>query len=246
MRRSEIPAMLAVLTFFGLGVAVNAQDFQKTYQLPAGGFVRIGNISGDIRVAGYEGSGIVVTGVKTGADRDRITIEDVSSPDRIEIKVRYPQGGTGDASVDFEIKVPRSVRYNFEKLYSVSGSISVTGVTAQIRAETVSGNVDVLDVAGVVSASTVSGSVTVEIKRLDGGGDMKFQSVSGNVTVKAPANLDADVDMATISGGLKTDFPIEVVEPRYGPGRSAKGRIGAGMRNLHIRSVSGRVSLSRL
>jgi hypothetical protein len=52
--------------------------------------------------------------------------------------------------------------------------------------------------------------------------------------------------MSTISGGLKTDFPIEVTEPRYGPGRSAKGRIGSGARNLHIRSVSGRVSLLKL
>jgi hypothetical protein len=246
MRRCAVLTALSALLGLGLNGVLRAQDFQRTFPLPAGGVVKIGNISGDIDVTGYDGTGIVVTGRKTGADKDRVTVEDVSAADRIDIKVRYPQGGTGDASVSFDIKVPRAVRYSFEKLYSVSGSISVKGVTAQMRAETVSGNVYVQDVSGVVSASTVSGNVTVEIRQLDASGDMKFQSVSGNVAVKAPANLDADVEMSTISGGLKTDFPIEVIEPRYGPGRVAKGRIGSGMRNLHIRSVSGRVSLSRM
>jgi hypothetical protein len=244
---SRLTSAVAWIVVLGSGWAaiLNAQDFQKTYQLSPGGVIKIGNISGDIRVAAYDGAGVVVTATKVGSDRDRISIEDASMEDRIEIKVRYPQGGTGDASVEFEVKVPRSTKYNFEKLYSVSGSISVSGVAAQMRAETVSGNVDVLDVSGVVSASTVSGNITVEIRKVDGG-DMRFRSVSGNVNVKAPPNLDADVEMSTISGGLKTDFPIEVTEPRYGPGRSAKGRIGSGARNLHIRSVSGRVSLLKL
>jgi DUF4097 and DUF4098 domain-containing protein YvlB len=86
----------------------------------------------------------------------------------------------------------------------------------------VSGNVDVKDVSGLVSASAVSGNVTVEIRSLEGAGDMKFAAVSGNVTVKAPANLDADIEMSSVSGSLKTDFPIEVQERRYGPGRSAR------------------------
>jgi hypothetical protein len=63
------------------------------------------------------------------------------------------------------------------------------------------------------------------------------------VNVTAPADLDADVEMSTISGSLKTDFPVEVIEKRYGPGRSARGRLGAGSHNLRITAVSGRVSL---
>jgi hypothetical protein len=70
--------------------------------------------------------------------------------------------------------------------------------------------------------------------------------VSGNVTVRAPADLNAYIDMSTVSGSLRTDFPIEVMERRYGPGQSARGRVGPqgsdGI-NLRIRSVSGRISL---
>ncbi len=74
---------------------------------------------------------------------------------------------------------------------------------------------------------------------------MKFSSVSGSVHVKAPGNLMADIEMSTISGSLETDFPIEVQEAEWGPGRSAHGRIGTGENSLRVTSVSGKVSLTR-
>jgi DUF4097 and DUF4098 domain-containing protein YvlB len=75
---------------------------------------------------------------------------------------------------------------------------------------------------------------------------MEFASVSGNVRVKLPANLDADVRMSTLSGGLKTDFPLQIEEPERGPGRRATGRIGGGSRNLKLSTTSGSVSLLRM
>ncbi|NWG14320.1 MAG: DUF4097 family beta strand repeat protein [Acidobacteria bacterium] len=224
--------------------ATSAQDFQKTYAISAGGHIKVRNISGDVTVSGYDGNSIVVTAVKEGRDRDLVNIEDRSEGDIIDLAVRYPQMGNASASVDFDIRVPRSVEYNFDRISSVSGNVSVGGVTGRLKVESVSGNVDVKGVSGVVSASAVSGDVNADLTKA-GPGNMKFSSVSGDVMVRAPGNLDADVDMSTISGGLKTDFPVEISEPRYGPGRSARGRLGAGGFSLRIVTVSGRVSLLR-
>jgi DUF4097 and DUF4098 domain-containing protein YvlB len=222
-----------------------AQDFQRAYSISAGGQIRIATVSGNVAVAGYDGDTILVHGYKEGRDRDQVQIEDTSAGDRVDLRVRYPESCNCDASVRFDVRVPRAVTYNFERISSVSGNVLVEDITGRLKAEAVSGNVDVKDVSGLVSASAVSGNVTVEIRSLEGAGDMKFSAVSGNVTVKAPANLDADIDMSSVSGSLKTDFPIEVQERRYGPGRSARGRLGGGSRNLRISSVSGRVSLTR-
>jgi DUF4097 and DUF4098 domain-containing protein YvlB len=74
---------------------------------------------------------------------------------------------------------------------------------------------------------------------------MRFTSISGNVSVKAPDNLDALIEMSTLSGTLSTDFPLEVQERRYGPGRSARGRLGTGAISIRITTVSGRVSLMK-
>jgi hypothetical protein len=247
MRRSLVSAGVLVLLglFAGAGVCFS-QDFQKTYVLGAGGHIRIGNVSGDVKVTGYNGDTVVVAGYKQGRDRDLVKVEDQSSADRVDIRVKYPENCNCDASINFEVRVPQSVEFNFDRISSVSGEVEMRGVTGRVRAESVSGNVEVVDVSGIVSASSVSGNVNAALNRIVGSGDMKFSSVSGNVTVKAPANLDADVEMSSVSGGLKTDFPIEVQEPRYGPGRSARGRLGSGTSSLRVTTVSGRVLLGRI
>jgi DUF4097 and DUF4098 domain-containing protein YvlB len=173
-----------------------------------------------------------------------VTIEDRSSGDTVDLSVEYPQKGNVSASVNFDIRVPRRVEYNFGRLVSVSGNVQVSDVMGNLQVESISGNVDVNGVSGIVSASAVSGNVNVDLKEA-GSGNMKFSSVSGDVAVRAPANLAADVEMSTISGSLKTDFQLEVHEPRYGPGRSARGRLGSGAYSLRITTVSGRVSLTR-
>jgi DUF4097 and DUF4098 domain-containing protein YvlB len=107
----------------------------------------------------------------------------------------------------------------------------------------VSGDVRVKNVSGSVSASAVSGDVEVAVDRLEGGDDMKFSSVSGDVSVHLPSSLDADVDMSSFSGSIKTDFPIEVRTEKYGSRSSARGKLGEGSARLKMSSVSGDLSL---
>jgi hypothetical protein len=234
---------------FGLMVATSAaaQDFQKSYRLNSGSSIRIGNISGDVRVTGYDGDAVVVTGTKHGRDLDMVEIEDRSTGNRVDVRVRYPENCRRcDVSVEFEVKVPRSVSYDFDGIASVSGSVEIDGVSGEVSASSVSGEVRIKNVAGSVSASSVSGNVDVEISRLEGNGNMKFSSVSGNVDVRLPASLDADVSMSSLSGSLKSDFAIEMQKERYGPGRSGRGRVGSGSRSLRMSSVSGSLSLRQL
>jgi len=244
VRRNSLVLTLAalLLSLMAAGVAL-AQDYKKTYTIPARGSIRVTNVSGNVKVVGYGGSSITVSGFKEGPDRDLLQIEDTSDTNHIDLRVRYPQSRNCNASVNFEVQVPQGIEYNYDRLGSVSGNVMVDSVTGRLRAESVSGDVDIRNVTGTVSASSVSGNVDVQINNLQGSGDMKFSSVSGNVNVKAPANLDADIEMSSISGSLKTNFQIDVQEQRYGPGRSARGRVGSGMHSLRITTVSGRVRL---
>jgi DUF4097 and DUF4098 domain-containing protein YvlB len=237
---------LAAALFFSTLMLIStaaAQDFTKSYRLGAGGDVRVGNVSGDVTITGYDGDAVVVTAIKDGRDRDKVEIEDRSTADRVDVTVRYPERCNCNVDVRFEVKIPRSISFDALRFTSVSGDVDVNAVTGKLRVSSVSGNVRVRDVSGSVSASAVSGNVEVDVDRLEGAENMKFSSVSGNVTVKLPNNLDAEIEMSSLSGSLKTDFPIEVREKRYGPGRSAHGRVGNGSRTLNMSTVSGSVSL---
>ncbi|HEY6402680.1 MAG TPA: DUF4097 family beta strand repeat-containing protein [Blastocatellia bacterium] len=253
-------AIASALACLLLSLNVAAQDFRKGYEIGQGGSINVRNVSGDVTVTAYEGAAVLVLGFKEGRDRDLVQIEDNSAGNKVDVRARYPENCQCNASIRFEVKVPRG-NYKFDAISSVSGDVEVSGVNGELRAKSVSGNVTVSGVSGAVNANSVSGNVhvgeingtvsgkstsgnvEVEILQLSGAGDMDFASVSGNVRVKLPANLDADVKMSTLSGGLKTDFPLNIVEPDSGPGRSAAGRVGGGSRNLRLSSTSGTVSL---
>ena len=265
MRGSNISKFVGA---FALCVAAAAgaaaQDFQRSYNLEAGGSVQIVNVSGDVALTGYEGSAVVVTAYKQGRDRDQVEVEDVSTPGRVSLRAKYPHNCNCDASVRFEVRVPRSANLAYDKistasgnlkaegftgwlhLSTASGDVTVRGVGGEIKASSASGTVRVADAAGTVNASSASGNVEVELTRLEGQGNMRFSSASGDVHVRMPSGLDAHVSMSTVSGSIETNFPIEVKTNRYGPGSKAEGQLGSGARTLKISSASGNVSLKSM
>jgi DUF4097 and DUF4098 domain-containing protein YvlB len=265
MRRRKILSFGSALVLcMAASVAASAQDFQKTYNLEAGGSVEIANVSGDINLTGYEGSAVVVNAYKEGRDRDRVEVEDNSTQGRISLRAKYPNHCNCDASVRFEVRVPRSANLSFDKISTASGNVKAEGfagrlnlstasgdvtlrsVGGEIRASSASGNVHVAEATGTVNATTASGDVEVELTRVDGDGNMRFSSASGDVHVRLPSNINARVSLSSASGEIETNFPIEVKRDQYGPGSRAEGQLGSGARTLKISSASGNVSLKSI
>jgi DUF4097 and DUF4098 domain-containing protein YvlB len=220
-----------------------AQDFKNSYSLPSGGQIVVWNYRGDITVQGYEGDTVEIVANKAGPDRDLVKIIDFSYGEKIDVHPRFLKFGHGNATVDFEVRVPKSVEYNFSRLASMGGKVKVSNVEGRLRAESMRGDVEIKSVRGLVTASSQSGNVRVEIDPGYDRSHMRISSISGNIEVLAPSSLDAFVEMSSIGGLLKTDFPIEIQEMRYGSGRSARGKLGTGKQSLHLRSVTGQVSL---
>lgn len=265
MRRKMIFRFAAAaLLCAAWAVAAQAQDFRQSFNLAPGGSITIKNVSGDIDISGYDGAAVEVTAYKEGRDRDRVSVENLSTPNRVSLRADYEENCNCDASLRFEVKVPRSVSFNFEKISTASGSlkaegitgrvemhtasgdVTLSGVSGEIRASAASGTVKVRNASGSVNASSASGDVDVELTRVDGDGDMRFSTASGNVHVRLPASVDATVEMSTVSGSLETNFPIAVKKDEYGSGSRARGQLGGGSRRLKISSASGDVSLKSL
>jgi DUF4097 and DUF4098 domain-containing protein YvlB len=262
MMRANLYSFVAASVFAALATSVTVgQDFNRSYRVAAGGTVSVRNVSGDVEVVGHDGDQIVVNGYKEGRDRDQVEVEDLSGANGVDIRVKYPRNCNCDASIRFVVQVPRSTRYAFNSISSASGNIKVTNVSGDIKVNTASGDVlvsnvagevnantasgemRVREVAGTVSANSASGNVEVEIARLEGAESMKFSSASGDVNVRVPSGLDADVSMSTASGQIRTNLPIEVRESKYGAGSKAQGRVGSGSRILRLSTASGNVSL---
>jgi hypothetical protein len=144
--------------------------------------------------------------------------------------------------VDFTVRVPAGV----ELIGTVvSGDVEVNGLRSDVSAHSVSGDVAV-STSGVVEAGTVSGSIDVDMGSLEWT-RLSFNTVSGDVTLRMPAALEAEVEFESLSGRLDTDFDLRVEERRDGRfvGTRVEGTIGAGGRELSFHTVSGSVRLLR-
>src|SRR5687768_9610720 len=138
IRLTIFSALICLL--FSLNAA--AQDFRKSYEVVQGGSISVRNVSGDVTVTGYEGETVLVLGFKEGRDRDLVSVEDNSAGNNVDVRARYPQNCDCNASIRFEVKVPRA-NYKFDAISSTSGDVEVTGVSGDLRARSTSGNVTV-------------------------------------------------------------------------------------------------------
>jgi hypothetical protein len=263
--RAAAIALFAALPFAPLGAqaAATQPDFRWEKAIPAGQIVRVHNLNGDVMVGPSTSGKVEVTGVRRGRARNRedVTVEVVEFADGLVIcamfrnadmecnerGMRVHSSGRrdrwnddhDDLQIDITVRLPKGLEVSAG---SVSGDVSVAGAEGDVRASSVSGEVR-LDTpkASRVRASSVSGDVEVRIRELTGTGTLSFTSVSGNVDVSLPKNVDADVTMRTVSGEMESEFPL-VLNGRVNR-RSFEARIGKGGRELEVRTVSGDVRL---
>jgi hypothetical protein len=145
---------------------------------------------------------------------------------------------------------------------SVSGGITLDGVTGDVEANTVSGAVEAQGINGRLNFRTVSGDLTLAegwLERLDANvvsgdvtadidldplGGMQVTTVSGEVTLRLPAEADARVNLHSMSGDVRSEF-TELKRASAPASRSVSGNLGAGSGHVSVNTMSGRVMLLR-
>jgi DUF4097 and DUF4098 domain-containing protein YvlB len=145
---------------------------------------------------------------------------------------------------------------------SVSGGITLDGVTGDVDANTVSGALEAQGINGRLNFRTVSGDLTLAdgwLERLDANvvsgdvtadidldplGGMQVTTVSGEVTLRLPAEADAQVNLHSLSGDVRSEFP-ELKRTSAPASRSVSGSLGAGSGHVSVNTMSGRVMLLR-
>jgi len=145
---------------------------------------------------------------------------------------------------------------------SVSGGITLDGVSGDVDANTVSGALEAQGINGRLNFRTVSGDLTLAdgwLERLDANvvsgdvtadidldplGGMQVTTVSGEVTLRLPAEADARVSMHSVSGDVRSEF-AELRRTSAPASRSVSGSLGAGSGHVSVNTMSGRVMLLR-
>ena len=263
--------LLRRLTFIALVLApavLAAQDRQsdRTWTLseavPAGQWIRVRNLNGDLRVRASSGDKVEITATKSWrrGDPKDVRIETKRSPDgSILVCAFWTEDATcsetsynshshndgwrrrdNDVAVDFDIRVPKGVKVG---VFGVNGGVSVDGASSEVRAGTVNGSVDAVSIGGPVQASTVNGSVHATMGRFDGDQDLTYSTVNGTVIAEFTGDVDADIDLSTVNGRFQTDWPV-TISGRIDP-RRLRATLGKGGRRIRMSTVNGNVELRK-
>ncbi|MGN9839165.1 DUF4097 family beta strand repeat-containing protein [Nonomuraea sp. H19] len=136
-------------------------------------------------------------------------------------------------------------------LDGVSGDVSATTVSGPVESRAMDGDLAFKSVSGDLTvadgtprrlrANTVSGRITADLA-LRPTGHVTLNSVSGDILVRLPENVEADVTARSTSGRLVSTF--YELSNTSGPGmKTLSGRLGGGMASLSAVTVSGEVAL---
>ena len=262
-RRS--PVALAALLIALLPAALAAQDRQseRTWtlneQVPAGKWLRVRNVSGEVRVRASTSDRVEIVATKSWrrGDPTLVRIESRKSPDgSLLVCAFWTENATcsengyrsnsegrnrdNDVAVDFEVRLPKGVNIG---AWSVNGEVSVDGATGEVEAGSVNGTVDATSTGGPVQASSVNGSVHARMGRLTGNDDLDFSTVNGSVIAEFGEDIDANIELSTVNGRFQTDWPVTItgrVDPRH-----LRATLGKGGRRVRLSTVNGNVELRK-
>jgi DUF4097 and DUF4098 domain-containing protein YvlB len=221
----------------GAAVATAQERVDAKRAATRDGVVEIHNISGSVKVTGWDRDEVAVKGV-LGRGTERLDF--TGTDGRTIVRVVVPERSHHVDGSDLEISLPRASRVEIETvscditvgeisgrliaeavsgnvvancnslevdLRTVSGDVEVAAPAARTRAKTVSGSVRVRGGKGDIEASSVSGSVTVSAEAIR---DCKMETTSGRIRLDGSLAPGGRVDAGTVSGSIELRLPADV------------------------------------
>jgi DUF4097 and DUF4098 domain-containing protein YvlB len=224
--------------------------------------LQVENISGSVSITGWDQSHVAVKYIKSAPTQEHLDNLEVRmdvSGTRLYVKtVRKFRNSRG--SVSFQISVPDNIRSISAN--SISGSIDLNGMnpgvdqdlstisgsittdnSADLDLRTISGSINFVFSGKKVKANSTSGRISGKILAIDDGGSIDIGAVSGSVALGIFKEFDASVKLHSVSGSVKSDFPVMVTTSKR---NTIMGTIGEGRIPINIGTTSGSIRLTKL
>ena len=235
-------------------------DFQWTGRVEAGKAIEIKGISGSINAEPASGSEVEVVAKKTAhrSNPDDVKIAFVEHPGGVTICALYPSDDSGrtvtcepgsarnssnvrnnDVRVDFTVRVPTGVNFTGR---TVNGDIRAASLSGNVSSRTINGSIRITT-SGYADAKTVNGEIVVSMGKSDWPSSIEFNTVNGSITLDLPSNLNTRFSADTLNGEISSDFPLSMegaISRKH-----VSGTIGAGGRELLLKTLNGSINLRR-
>jgi hypothetical protein len=189
-------------------------DFECRITCPPGSDLELSGGSTDVRAEGELGD---------------VSIRTASGDTKLESVLRELQVKTASGDIDVATVATQA------SLVTVSGDVMLGRSEASVTARSVSGDILIGSSAGILGISTTSGDVDVKAVS---GGDVRVQTVSGEVRLGIARGTRTWIDAVSVSGRLESELGLDEQEPDSEAGSDP-------VVPLNVKTVSGDVSVVR-
>ena len=159
--------------------------------------------------------------------------------------------------VTYEIQCPSAIDVNLK----ASRKIEIDGVEGTVDARTTNGKIELYGGVGRIHTVTKNGKIEASVKRLtdegtfvtsngsvdveirEGIAPVSVRTSNGSINLKLPGNFSGQLDVKTINGRVRSDFPVPFTDKSK---KWLSGKIGeGGSAMVKLRTSNGSINLRK-
>jgi hypothetical protein len=180
----------------------------------------------------------------------------VETPSSLDLEARTADGSLKVSGIEGTLE-----------LHASDGSVDVSDVAGSLRLTASDGSIRIHNVTGTLESRTSDGSAEIDGKFTGlevhtGDGQLqvtlaegtqlntasRIQASDGQVTIRLPRQLAADLDIHTSDGGIKCDLPLTMngYDSSHTSGHELRGHLNGGGVPLEIHTSDGNVTIEAL
>jgi len=178
----------------------------------------------------------------------------VEAPKQMDLETRTTDGGLKVYGIEGTVS-----------LHTSDGGVEVADVTGAIRLVASDGSIRMHNLTGTLESRSSDGNVTidgklsaVQVHTSDGSLDLtlaegsqlttasRVEASDGNVKIRLPKTLAADIDLHTGDGHIDCQLPLTMNGYKSGSGHTISGKLNAGGTPLTIQTRDGNVTVGAL
>lgn len=251
--------ILAAFMAIAIVGCVNAQKEGK-YTIKSAKKIILENFHNDLEVKGHDSKDIVIKcsdyeepparaeGLKpvysSGVDNTGVG---VFAKEEDGVVILKPASKIS-SDADHEILIPRNMNVKIEFSNPWADDVEVENIAGEIEISALSGNIELNEIIGPVVINSINGDVEADFSSFSKEGPSSIECINGEIELKMPANISADVLMKTLNGDIYSNFDLEMKKKedmKHIGGSEVSGKINGGGVSLKLHTINGKIYLRK-
>jgi hypothetical protein len=236
-------AATALMSEEGATVTKDQTVITKTYPLGDNPSISLTNLTGKIKVEGWDEPRAEVRVIKEGGsaqDRQAVEINLDTRSDMLSLETSPTR--SSPVEVHYELKLPRRLRVL--QIKSADSEVELSELTGAITVDVQGSSIEMTDVSGSINTKIVQGETKATINGKLSGPQL-LKSVNGDIELQLTAEVDADISAETVDGEIEVDDALNLKVEKRRVGEAVSGRIGKGGVPISIKTVNGDIRIGK-